>query len=113
MPTVPGLANGNPGGCSASRVLSIAVVLAYAVIAYKSGGQREAILVSTLCVVPLILIWFPTALGDHVGLGPSRMATTRESPGIMVSIMGWVLLLLPVTIYVLLYVSGNNPGGLF
>jgi hypothetical protein len=33
MPTVPGSANGSPGSCSASRVLSIAVVLAYAVIA--------------------------------------------------------------------------------
>ena len=108
-----GLANENPRGWSASRVLSIAVVLAYTIVAYRNGGQRDAALVSALCAVPLLLIWFPTALGDHVGLGPSRMATTKESPGIMVSIMGWVLLLLPVVIYALLYVSGNDPGDLF
>jgi hypothetical protein len=71
MPTVPGSANGSPGSCSASRVLSIAVVLAYAVIAngnYKRITRNH---------------------GVDYGLG------------------------LPVAIYVLLYVSGNNPGGLF
>ena len=94
-------------------MLSIAVVVSCAIVAYRSGGQRDAALVPALCAVPLLLIWFPTALGDHVGLGPSRMATIRASPGIMVSIMGWVLLLLPVIIYTLIYMSGKDPGELF
>ncbi len=104
-----GLIEADGRGWSISKLLSIVIALSYTMLAYWQEGQRDAALVFAMCVVPLLLIWFPTALGDHVGLGPSRMATTRTSPGVMDSFMGWVLLLLPVIIYGLLHLSGHDP----
>lgn len=100
-------------GRSISKLLSIVIALSYTMIAYWQRGQRDAALVIAMCVFPLLLIWFPTALGDHVGFGPSRMATTKTSPGVMVSFMGWILLLLPLIIYGLLHLSGHDPVELF
>lgn len=47
---------------------------------------------------PLLCIWFGDELGDYVGTLPGP-AINRTTPGWMLELGGWVLLLLPVIIY--------------
>ena len=47
---------------------------------------------------PLVCIWFADEMGDYVGTLPGP-AITRTTPGWMVELGGWILLLLPVIIY--------------
>ena len=46
-------------------------------------------------IFPLACIWFADAMGGFVGPA-STIAITASSPGILVRILGWVVLVLPL-----------------
>jgi hypothetical protein len=71
-----------------SRAASVAVVLIYAAIGWKYGNSVRVI---APCALPLLCIWFPDTLGQHVG---GRI--TKPSPAWLVWVFGWVVLLVPV-----------------
>ena len=80
-----------------SRALSLLIALIYLGIASYSAPSAakllgNLLLVSGALLLPLACIWFGDELGEYVGGGSS---ITRKSPGWMVKIGGWVLLLLP------------------
>jgi len=75
--------------------LSGLVFLAYFVVAYVKAGNEAAFMVMLFCLLPLACIWFGGAMGGYVG--PAGMTgITEPTPGIIVCILGWLLLLLPV-----------------
>jgi len=52
-------------------------------------------MVLLFCLFPLACIWFGEAMGGYVGPA-GMMGITEPTPGIIICILGWLLLLLPV-----------------
>lgn len=69
-------------------------------LAAPSLAKVLASLLITSCalLLPLACIWYGDELGEYVGAvpGPSIM---KKSPGWMVKLGGWFLLLLPVILF--------------
>ena len=91
-----------------ARRVSVLIVLAYVafVLFAASASQRSAneaigaVLVTMLySLLPLACIWFGDEMGDYIGTLPGP-AINRRSPGWMVKIGGWFLLLFPAILFV-------------
>jgi len=91
-----------------SRIISGVIALVYVIGAYVGGGGGAAIKVAAFLVLPLACIWFSDTMGGYTGFGMGRGAITSTSPGCMVAICGWVLLLLPVIIGVIMVLNKNQ-----
>jgi hypothetical protein len=48
-------------------------------------------------VLPLACIWYPDAMGDYTGVMRGQYINA-ESPGCLVCICGWFLLLMPILV---------------
>jgi len=89
-----------------SHLLSGGVALFYFSIATIFGGAEDAIKTLLFLILPLACIWFSDAMGNYTGnLIFPRPPITEKSPGIMVAFMGWVLLLFPGAIGVVLVIK--------
>jgi hypothetical protein len=77
-----------------NRILSALVALVYVVGAALAGGAEGGCKMGLVLILPLACIWFSEAMGGYTGPTTS-MPITAPSPGIMVCILGWVILLLP------------------
>jgi hypothetical protein len=80
-----------------SRVLSLVIALIYLGIASYAAPSAAKLLGNLLIMggallLPLACIWFGDELGEYVG---GKSGITRKSPGWMVKLGGWGLLLLP------------------
>jgi hypothetical protein len=85
----------------ASRILSLLVAIGYVVAAVidAGGATAEMLLGCLVLLLPLALIWFPEEIGDATGF-VGRGHVDAETPAVLVSIMGWFLLVgLPVVVY--------------
>ena len=88
-----------------SRGLSLLVAGAYLLIplllaaSHKSIREVLGILLITAAalLLPLACIWFGDELGDYIGALPGP-AVNRRSPGWLVKLAGWFLLLLPAMV---------------
>ena len=88
-----------------NRILSGLLAVAYVVAAYFASSAESAFKMALCTVLPLACIWFADAMGGFVG--PTTMiAITGRSPGIVVCILGWVLLLLPLIIVIIDALTG-------
>ena len=91
------------------RALSLVVALVYAAIT-GYFGLRDGTVITDLFLVgvalafPLACIWYPDELGEYYGSLPGP-AITRTSPGWMVKLGGWILLLLPAILCFIIYTS--------
>jgi hypothetical protein len=90
-----------------NKILSGLVAFIYIVIAAIHGGAEMAFKIGIFLILPLGCIWFSDAMGGYVGLGLMAFdyPITKQSPGLLVCIMGWVVLLLPVIAGVVIYFS--------
>jgi hypothetical protein len=80
-----------------NRILSSLLVLLYLIMAYKAVGAEGACKTAVLVIVPLACIWYGEAMGGYIG--PNwHGSITGTSPGVIVCILGWVLLILPLII---------------
>jgi hypothetical protein len=83
-----------------NRILSALLALLYIIIAYQGGGGESAFKVGLCLVLPLACIWFGDAMGGYTGpVGLYGISAT--SPGVIVCILGWLLLLLPIICWIL------------
>jgi hypothetical protein len=73
---------------------------------HRSITQRLGAILFTAAVLcfPLACIWFGDELGDYVGILPGP-AISKRSPGWLVKVCGWFLLLLPVILVWFMYKS--------
>ena len=90
-----------------SRTLSLLVAIAYLVIACLAAPSAAKLVASLLIIggallLPLACIWFADELGEYVGVLPGP-SINRRSPAWMVKIAGWILLLLPVILFLFTY----------
>ena len=84
-----------------NRAASALVAIAYVVAGILHDGAELAFKMVLFTIFPLACIWFGEAMGGYVG--PTMLiGITKRSPGQFVCVLGWLLLLLPLSI-VLLY----------
>lgn len=94
---------------SIGRTLSLIVAAVYLLVAGLSAPSiRELVaallILSGYMLIPLACIWFGDELGEYVGTLPGP-SINRKSPGCMVKVGGWVLLLFPVIIIGIRFIS--------
>ena len=78
-----------------NRVLSAAVAFVYLIVACVGGGPPLVIKCALLLLLPMACIWFGDEMGSFTGV-MSGSYIDSESPGCLVAVLGWVLLLFPV-----------------
>jgi len=88
-----------------NKILSLFVALAYVITGAISGGAEWAFKIVLFLILPLACIWLSDAMGTYTGILPIEMPITQTSPGIMVQIVGWVVLLMPAVIGIIIFLS--------
>ena len=85
-------------GSLVNRLLSLLVLVGYVVTAVHYGVVSALIRAALPLLLATACIWFPEELGDFTGVVHYHVITSR-TPGLLVRITGWlVLILVPVTI---------------
>lgn len=89
-----------------SRLLSGIVALFYLGAAIALGDYQIIFKVAMFLILPLACIWFSDMMGGYTGflLFP-RPAITKETPGFFVALVGWMLLLTPLVIGIVRYIT--------
>ena len=77
------------------RAISLLISALYVVGAVWSGGPELGAKALASCLLPLACIWFSDAMGAYAGNFGGGSGITAESPGCIVSLVGWALLLFP------------------
>ena len=89
-----------------SRTLSGGVALVYLVAAGVAGKPAVFMKVAIFLILPVSCIWFADAIGGYSGLMSfPRPAITRKTPGFAIAIAGWILLLMPLVVSVIMTMS--------
>ncbi len=88
-----------------NRILSALLAMIYVIGAGMHGGGESAYKVGMFAILPLACIWFSEAMGGFIGQ-TGRGYITTTSPGLVVCIMGWILLLLPIITAIVSSLSG-------
>jgi len=78
-----------------NRLLSLIIAVTYLVIAYVYGGGELLFRTFIYLALPMTAIWYGEELGSYMGTMRLHQVTA-QTPGIIVVIGGWILLLLPV-----------------
>ena len=98
-------------GLITSRRLSVLIVVIYlAIFSLAALSQPPGHVIGRLVAVagyfliPLACIWYGDEMGGYVGTLPGP-AINRQTPGWMVKLAGWVLLLLPAIIPLILFAA--------
>jgi hypothetical protein len=82
-----------------NEILSGLLALIYIIGAFVGGGAEVGLKVVMFLILPLGCIWFADEMGDYMGTLPiSGGGITNTTPGWLVRIGGWLLLLLPIII---------------
>ena len=80
-------------------MLSGLLAAIYIVAAFCTGGAEVGFNIGMFAILPLACIWFSEPMGGFAG-PVLPLAITSPTPGIWVCIGGWLLLLLPLGIWV-------------
>jgi uncharacterized membrane protein YoaT (DUF817 family) len=92
-----------------NEILSGLLALIYAIAAFAGGGAEVGLKVLMFLILPLACIWFGDEMGDYMGTWPiSGGGITNTTPGWLVRIGGWLLLLLPVIIGIIYAIMGTK-----
>jgi hypothetical protein len=90
------------GGLSWNRRLSGLVALIYLGLGCATGDMEGVFKLGLYLILPMTCIWFAEAMGGYRGLAGS-ISITEASPGLIVCILGWMLLLMPVVFVIIAY----------
>jgi len=91
-----------------SKILSGIIALAYLVGTYIATDADTMWKVGLFLILPLACIWFSDAMGGYTGVGMGRGAITSTTPGCLVAFGGWLLLLLPLIIAIVMSLTGSQ-----
>src|SRR5215217_4338679 len=84
-----------------SRFFSLLIAAGYLIIVLLMPARSiptrigPVLLTAGYLLIPLLCIWFADEMGDYVGALPGP-AINKTTPGCLIRVGGWVLLLLPV-----------------
>jgi hypothetical protein len=80
-----------------NRILSGLLALIYLIFAFCAGGPQTGLKVLAFLILPLACIWFSDSMGNYTGKFPiSGGGINQPTPGCLVCIGGWLLLLMPI-----------------
>ena len=80
---------------SKGKIISIIIAAGYIILGYAAGGGALAGRLLAFLIFPLACIWYGEYMGGmHLFKGP--IVTTGDTPGCLVTFMGWVLLFVPI-----------------
>jgi hypothetical protein len=81
-----------------NRVLSGLLAVGYVTYAFVHFRFTGAVKFTAGLLLPLLCIWFSDAMGSYTGwLG---RGITSPSPGILVCVLGWIVLLIPLMLWI-------------
>ncbi len=81
-----------------NRIASLGVAFAYLTLALAWGDPGTWLLVLAYLVIPMGCIWFSEEVGGFTGIGAHGISISTRSPGILILIVGWLLLLMPIVV---------------
>jgi len=102
--TTPWDYSGKRGELNWGKLNSIIFVIIHSVISCIVAGPPAAIAVILMAILPLACIWFPEELGEFTGFEMNGETIDKTSPAGMVWFMGWILLVLPLIVKILMAV---------
>lgn len=92
----------------AARFFSLVIAAGYLSVVLFMPGNRSipgrlgmVLAVAACLLIPLLCIWFGDEMGNYVGTLPGP-AINKPTPGCLVRFGGWVLLLFPVILLLIL-----------
>ena len=94
-----------------NRILSLILAALWLALCAFGGGLEAVLKNAMMLVLPVACIWFADELGSLTTgfTGPiSEMPITRESPGWLVRVFGWVALV-ALTVVRVLIVAALSP----
>jgi hypothetical protein len=75
-----------------SKIVALVIAMIYVILAFAIEKTLPfAATVAAGTIVPLALVWFPAFLGGLIGWG-TRAPIDRPSPAVLISFIGWFLL---------------------
>ena len=83
-----------------NRTLSGALAVLYIAGGCVVGGAKVGFETAMFVILPLACIWFGEVMGGYIG-ATVHGAITSPTPGLLVCILGWVVLMLPVIFLIL------------
>ena len=99
---------GWPTNLGAARFVSLVIAAGYLTIVLfmprhgsMPGRLGVVLAVAAYLLIPLLCIWFGDEMGNYIGTLPGP-AINKPTPGCLVRVGGWVLLLFPVLILLIL-----------
>jgi hypothetical protein len=91
-----------------NRALSALLAVFFIVFGYLDAGAKDAWEAGLFVILPLACIWFCDAMGGYIG-PVWRGNITAASPGVVICILGWILLLMPFIMWIESMVAGPKP----
>jgi hypothetical protein len=91
-----------------TKILSLIISFIYLLIAYISGRGELLFKTFGIILLPLACIWFGDEIGAYMGWvgGESITKITARSPGSLIRLMGWFLLVgLPLIIGIIILIG--------
>jgi hypothetical protein len=92
----------------ASRVLSLVIAVVYLCVVLLAPGHVSTerrigtvFAVAGYLLIPLSCIWFSGEMGNYTGTLPGP-TINKSTPGWLVKIAGWVLLLFPIVVLLIM-----------
>jgi hypothetical protein len=84
------------------KAISSAIGICYIVLGYLGGGAELAFRIFIFLIFPLGFIWFSEAIGNYTGPVTRGAPVTNKSPAFLIALGGWVILLLPIILTLIL-----------
>ncbi len=83
------------------RIISLSISLIYLLLAYIFRGGELTLKMLIYLIFVLACIWFGEELGSYTGFSwIGNMYISEESPGSVITCLGWILLILPTIIWI-------------
>lgn len=95
-----------------AKVVGILIAAGYVIATGRMVGCPWAIRLAVYLLFPLALIWFPERIGGAKGYMIHYQWIDEKSPPILVTIMGWFLLVgVPLIVYLRWRFALEGPPG--
>jgi hypothetical protein len=86
------------------RWISLIIAALCIIIAVMAAGLKGLLLMCMTLLLPMACIWFGDELGDLIGIGgflSGGVSVTQSTPGVFVRFVGWLVLLVFFSIFVI------------
>jgi hypothetical protein len=82
-------------GFTKDKIVAMVIAISYLGVALFCGGWEIFFKIAMFLLLPLACIFFSEEMGNYQGFA-GFLLIDQKSPGLIISFLGWVLLLLPV-----------------